>query len=217
MYTRLKEFKDAATNLANQAAPHQPVNPLAAQLGLTDPTSAPMLEGDAPALHFYRHLLDQCEKFFDAEIDERTFEENLRYLFGINAYKAYTMDKLAAAIIKQTQAILSDTKSQELWALLQRDRAKERTTVKQQIAYRVQAERVLAPDENLYMISWVSNIATGALHLTDRPIRQSPKTKHVSIHLLSKTDATYVDLHSEAERWQAYIDSFALVSLSGRR
>lgn len=144
-----------------------------------------MLEGPAPANNFYRHLLDQCEKFFDAEIDERTFEENLRYLFGISAYKAYTMDKLAAAIIKQTQAILSDTKSQELWALLQRDRATERTTVKQQIAYRIQAERVLAPDENLYMISWVSgsrpqpvqNLTLRSYAVATDPARQHPPFK----------------------------------------
>lgn len=46
---------------------------------------------------------------------------------------------------------------------------------------------------------------------------QSPRTQHVSIHLLSKTDATYVDLHSETERWQAYMDSFALVSSASCR
>jgi hypothetical protein len=47
-------------------------------------------------------------------------------------------------------------KSQELFALLVRDRAAEKTSTRQQIAYRMQAEGVLGPDENLFKIEHVS-------------------------------------------------------------
>ncbi len=63
----------------------------------------------------------------------------------------------------QTQTVLGDLKSQELFALLQRDRATETTTTRQQIAYRMQAEGVLGPDENLYKIEHVSDIASCSL------------------------------------------------------
>lgn len=59
----------------------------------------------------------------------------------------------------QTQTVLGDIKSQELLALLRRDRSSEKTTTRQQIAYRMQAESVLGTDENLYKVEFVSSIA----------------------------------------------------------
>ena len=46
-------------------------------------------------------------------------------------------------------------KSQELFALLQRDRLTQKTTTRQQIAYRMQAEGVTGSEENLYKIEYV--------------------------------------------------------------
>ena len=50
-------------------------------------------------------------------------------------------------------------KSQELFALLQRDRAVEKISAMSQIAYRNQAEGVLGPEENLFKIQFVSGAA----------------------------------------------------------
>ncbi len=141
--------------MANKPNKYQPINPSASLLGLTDPLTAPILEGDNPAARFYPQLLDICEKLFDGEIDQVAYEEGLRHMFGIDAYPGFTFDKVIAQILKQVTTILGDVRSQELWALLQRDRASDTTTGKQQIAYRTQAERVLAPEENLFKISWV--------------------------------------------------------------
>jgi paired amphipathic helix protein Sin3a len=156
LYSRLKTFKDLASGLSENAAGYQPVNPMAKQLGLTDPAAAILEEGANPASHFYPHLLDQCEKLFDGEIDTPTFEETVRYMYGIRAYPAFTLDKVVAGVIKHCQNILTDGKSQELYALLQADRKYEggRST-RQQIAYRVEAEKTLAPDENVFKIEWV--------------------------------------------------------------
>jgi paired amphipathic helix protein Sin3a len=52
-------------------------------------------------------------------------------------------------------------KSQELFALLVRDRAAEKTSTRQQIAYRMQAEGGLGPDENLFKIEHVSALWSG--------------------------------------------------------
>lgn len=35
-----------------------------------------------PEAHFYGYLLDACEKLFEGEMDQATFEENMRFLFG---------------------------------------------------------------------------------------------------------------------------------------
>lgn len=132
------------------------MNPLCKDLGLTDP-AASILERDLnPAPHFYPHLLDQCEKLFDGEIDTPTFEETLRYMYGIKAYPAFTLDKVVAGVIKHCQNILTDNKSQDLYALLQADRSSENRSIKQQIAYRMEAEKVLSPEENVFKFDWVS-------------------------------------------------------------
>ena len=47
-------------------------------------------------------------------------------------------------------------KSQELFALLKRDRTSNETTTGQQIAYRMQAETVLGTGESLYKVEFVS-------------------------------------------------------------
>jgi paired amphipathic helix protein Sin3a len=54
-----------------------------------------------PVEHFYLHLLDLVEKVFDGELEQATFEENMRFMFGTRAFVVFTLDKLCAAICKQ--------------------------------------------------------------------------------------------------------------------
>ena len=49
----------------------------------------------------YHALLEHIEKFLDNEIDQATFEENARYIFGIDAYITFTIDKVLHFFIKQ--------------------------------------------------------------------------------------------------------------------
>ena len=56
-----------------------------------------------PAEHFYLHLLDLVEKVFDGELEQATFEENMRFMFGTKAFVVFTLDKLCAAICKQVR------------------------------------------------------------------------------------------------------------------
>lgn len=37
---------------------------------------------ERPESHLYEYLLDSCEKLFEGEMDQVSFEENMRYLFG---------------------------------------------------------------------------------------------------------------------------------------
>ena len=59
-------------------------------------------------------------------------------------------------------------KSQELFALLQRDRLADKTTTRQQIAYRMQAEGVLGSEENLYKIEYVSHEVVSNIWTADQ-------------------------------------------------
>ncbi|KAJ9093958.1 hypothetical protein QFC20_007014 [Naganishia adeliensis] len=194
LYSRLKVFKDiSAAHKEPIGAPFQPVNPVAVELGLSDPAAAPFLESNPnPVAHFYGHLLDQCEKLFDNDVDAATFEETIRYMYGTQAYPAFTLDKVIAGLVKQVISIINDVKSQDLVELLKADREAKVTSTKQQIAYRMAAEGVLSADENMYKIDWL------------------PTSQKLRVLLLAKEDVTVDDLQTAEQKWEAYIDSYAL-------
>lgn len=57
---------------------------------------------DIDLTHGYYHvLLDMFDQYFEGEIDQTTFEENARYLFGIEAYLTFTFDRTIQTLIKQ--------------------------------------------------------------------------------------------------------------------
>lgn len=55
----------------------------------------------------------------------------------------------------QIHTINSDGRCQDIFTLLEKDRARDTTTPRQQIAYRMEVEQVLNQDENLYRLEWV--------------------------------------------------------------
>ena len=126
-----------------------------------------------PAKYYYQYLLDACEKLFDAEIDQNTFEEQLRFMFGTKAYLLFTVDKVISALIKQVctseqfkeqnlisplkvQTAVAEPVSHSLLAHLQKERRqKEKPTSPQIISYRGTAADIIGPDEHVFRINWV--------------------------------------------------------------
>ncbi len=49
---------------------------------------------------YYDTLLDLCEKLFDQDLDQATFEESVRYMYGIDGYVIFTVDKVISAFVK---------------------------------------------------------------------------------------------------------------------
>lgn len=192
LYSRLLLCKGIAAKLSNEKK--RPINPVAIDLGLAEPATQNfgVESGENPAQHYYDHLLALAERLFDNDIDQPTYEETLRLMFGNKAYTMFTVDRVVGAIVKQTQQIVGDSKSQELLNLLHRDRAQERTTTRQQIAYRMNAEAVLGPDENLFRIEYI------------------PRSETVTIQLLAREDLTVDDAETAEQQWRQYIDSYVL-------
>ena len=68
-------------------------NPVAVHLGLDDPSGPAVVlkqameafgslsEGDEEPNVLYSYLLDACEKVFENELDQATFEEHMRWFF----------------------------------------------------------------------------------------------------------------------------------------
>lgn len=101
----------------------------------------------------YAALLDTIDHFFEGETESQTFEETARYLFGIEAYTMFTIDKVVQALIKQIQTVLSDKKSIELVHLFNDYITKHKPLS----TYRAMAEDILGTsDENLFKLNLVS-------------------------------------------------------------
>ncbi|EPQ53755.1 hypothetical protein GLOTRDRAFT_139874 [Gloeophyllum trabeum ATCC 11539] len=149
------------------------------------------LSGSSSRQQHYAMLLDACERLFDNDIEQHSFEDQMRQLFGPrDAYRIFTVDKVIGPMIKQIQLALSDSKSMELYELLKKERAITSPVSQDYINLRKQAEAILGPDENLFRIDWY------------------PDLKSVTIQLLGKDDASDTDPEVLSGRWQAYLDSF---------
>jgi len=93
LYSRLLMCKTIGAKLAAEKHVSFLENPIATELGLEDPNGpsavlAQAIEalGDQGSNEgsnvIYMYLLDACEKAFDNELDQATFEEHLRWFFG---------------------------------------------------------------------------------------------------------------------------------------
>ncbi|CDO73182.1 hypothetical protein BN946_scf185007.g237 [Trametes cinnabarina] len=147
LYSRLLVCKEIGARMAAEKHASLLPNPIAVELGLDEPNgpsvvlqqameafggSGTAAAGEEPNV-LYAYLLDACEKVFENELDQATFEEHMRWFFRTKA----------------------DNKCQELWYLLQQARGAEKaTTIHELIRYRREAERHVASDEKLYRLDW---------------------------------------------------------------
>ena len=50
---------------------------------------------------YYRAMFRLLEKFFDGDVDQQTYEESMRYIFGTQAYIMFTIDRLLLSMTRQ--------------------------------------------------------------------------------------------------------------------
>ncbi|KAJ7146324.1 hypothetical protein C8R44DRAFT_973143 [Mycena epipterygia] len=205
LYSRLAMCKAIGARLAEEKHASLLVNPVASALGLDDPAGPPVVlaqtvqplgakdaaRGTPPNV-VYMYLLDACEKVFDNELDQTTFEEHMRWFFGEKAYHLFTMDKLITALVKQVQTIVGDNKCQELWTLLQSANAAAGDGVGMGdadiVRYRREAERHVGQDDHLYRLELVRD------------------TRSMRVFLMGLDDAS-VD---GGDRWREYVATYVM-------
>ncbi|KAK7031418.1 histone deacetylase complex, SIN3 component [Favolaschia claudopus] len=204
LYSRLSMCKAIGARLAEEKHASLLVNPVASELGLDDPNGPPVVlaqtiqplgakeaANGAPPNVVYMYLLDACEKVFDNDLDQATFEEHMRWFFGAKAYHLFTMDKLIMALIKQVQTIVGDNKCQELWTLLQSAHAAADTPGLSDadiVRYRREAERHVGQDDHLYRLEWTRD------------------TRSMRVFLMSTEDPSI----DGGDRWKQYVTTYAM-------
>lgn len=169
-------------------------------------------EGDTSGIllspsRYYDTLLDLSEKFFDGELDSNTFEESIRYMFGIEGYLVFTLDKVVGALIKAAQVIMTDSKCQELQTIMEQDKGQE---FKDHIARRMKAELIVGKDENLYRMEWVPALSSASSNVEEEA-NQCDGT--LLMQLLSRDDLTLdedFEKGSSMEKWLYYISTYTL-------
>ena len=53
---------------------------------------------------YYSLLLALIDKLFEGEVDQQTFEECVRYIFGTDAYIMFTIDKLVLSLVRHVSS-----------------------------------------------------------------------------------------------------------------
>ncbi|KAH9944008.1 uncharacterized protein BXZ73DRAFT_86987 [Epithele typhae] len=203
LYSRLLVCKEeGARSAASKHASLAP-NPVAHSLGL-DEANGPAVVLEQAIKTFgasrdgeevnvlYLYMLDAWEKVFETELDQATFEEQMRWFFRTKAYNVFTLDRVIGAIVKQVQTVLGDNKCQELWYLLQQARSADRLTMHDLIRYRRKAERNVGTDEKLYRFDW------------------DARTKTLRIQLTGAEDVTVDENESADGRWRAYVAAYVM-------
>ncbi|KAF9567836.1 hypothetical protein CPC08DRAFT_680594 [Agrocybe pediades] len=202
VYSRLLMCYEIGAKYAAQK--HAPLlaNKVAVELGLDDPNGpASVLKQTMehlgqPAAEdtniVYMYLLTACEKLFDNELDQGTFEEHMRWFFGTKAYTLFTLDKYIIALVKQVQTILADNKCQELWSLLKSAQNSKNITAQDIIRYRREAERHVGQDDHLYRLQWVR------------------ESKSICISLCGQDEPSVPSDGSSLARWREYVDTYVM-------
>ena len=178
LYSRLLACKSLASQLANDPMSPFTANSVASELALLD-NDAPELgllnlqkQNLNPAAYFYDYLLESCERLFDNVIEQQMFEDICRHMFGTKvcptmeifllnlsccktqAYTMFTIDKVLGSLLKQVQSILSD-KSIRLCEGLKRERELVNPAIQDLTDLRLNAEKIIGSEENLFRIDWV--------------------------------------------------------------
>ena len=116
---------------------------------------------------YYPAFKDMVLSVLDGNMDSLAFEDTMREMFGIHAFKAFTLDKVIANCVRQLQHLVTDDSSVECWELYQTEKKNNGTGGEvstadkryfPELLYQKKSEKILA-DENCFKIVLVSGQA----------------------------------------------------------
>ncbi|KAI8987829.1 hypothetical protein BDF20DRAFT_832728 [Mycotypha africana] len=148
LYERLYKMKSLDTEFRNNPRKAEKARVEAHDLGIT-PKRFKALQMDTKR-GYYNILLCLIDKLFEGDIDQQTFEECVRYVFGADAYIMFTIDKLVLAIVRHIHIIVADNQSQELCDLFLKEYEKGQNDPN---PYLEKVIRIVKPN-NIYYITF---------------------------------------------------------------
>uniref|UniRef100_A0AAR2JK20 Paired amphipathic helix protein Sin3a n=1 Tax=Pygocentrus nattereri TaxID=42514 RepID=A0AAR2JK20_PYGNA len=164
----------------------------AVQLRLREPM-------DIDVEDYYSAFLEMVRNLLDGNMETSQYEDQLREMFTIHAYIAFTMDKLIQSIVRQLQHIVSDdicVQVTELYLSECANKGTGGTTSTQasrasvEAAYQRKAEQLMS-DENCFKLLF----------------QKSKGSVQLAVELLD-TEEENSDEPVEAERWSDYVERY---------
>ncbi|CEP17573.1 hypothetical protein [Parasitella parasitica] len=116
---------------------------------------------------YYNILLSLIDKLFEGDIDQQTFEECVRYIFGDNAYIMFTIDKLVLSLVRDIHIIIADNQSQELFELFKIENKAEQLDQGDALTYRTRIAGIIESTDSTYHITFKLSSRTLAIKLLD--------------------------------------------------
>ncbi|XP_062620426.1 paired amphipathic helix protein Sin3a-like isoform X2 [Saccostrea cucullata] len=146
---------------------------------------------------YYPYFLEMVKSLLDGNLESTQYEDQLREMYGIHAYIAFTMEKLVQNLVRQMQHIVQDEVCVKITALFQEERKNNATggrvaTVHQrsakESAYQKKAEQCLS-EENCFKVVIFKKECKLTFELLD-------------------TDHEQSDDPIEVERWSEYVEKY---------
>ncbi|XP_035012134.1 SIN3 transcription regulator family member Aa isoform X1 [Hippoglossus stenolepis] len=148
---------------------------------------------------YYSAFLEMVRNHLDGNMDASQYEDSLREMFTINAYIAFTMDKLIQSIVRQLQHMVSDEICVQVTDLYLAESANgasggtmstQSSRSSAESMYQRKAEQLMS-DENCFKVMFLRN--RGQVQLM--------------VELLD-TEEENSDEPMEAERWSDYVGRY---------
>jgi len=135
---RLKYFRGVSSQLIEEEMHYRALRSTAvsAALKLRNPNAVDVSDS-------YKYFLELICSLLDGNIELSSFEDQLRDMFGIHAYVAFTIDKLIQNIIRQLQYIATKDVCWELVTLYEKNSKRGI----EMASYQKEAEQVIADDK----------------------------------------------------------------------
>lgn len=80
-----------------------------------------MVTGEIEAEEYYPYFLEMVKSLLDGNLESTQYEDQLREMYGIHAYIAFTMEKLVQNLVRQvscSRCWISGMKFQRFWCFL---------------------------------------------------------------------------------------------------
>ncbi|KAJ2610085.1 hypothetical protein EV177_004146 [Coemansia sp. RSA 1804] len=192
LYERFDRLRELGPEYQNKAIMMQQGQSAATKLGLR-PQLDILKQYDLEHTDYYTIFLELVDQFLQGQLDTNVFEEAMRVMYGINAYKILTVDKVVQAISKNIQHLISDTRCVDILELFTTlPPVHEQSPLRSHIAYRMKVEALVGADEHVFRIDYIYDSQT------------------MTIQLLRREDITLDEAVTEEERWAYYVDSYVL-------
>ncbi|KAJ2849688.1 hypothetical protein IWW36_002455 [Coemansia brasiliensis] len=192
LYERFNRLRELGPECQDKVIQAHQAQSVATKLGMRQQVDV-LKSYDLERTDYYTIFLELVDQFLQGQLESSSFDEAMRVMYGINAYRILTVDKVVQAISKSLQTLVSDSRCIDILELFSTlPPVHEQSPLRSHIAYRMKVEALVGADEHVFRVDYLYDSQT------------------MTIQLLRREDITLDQAVTEEERWAYYVDSYVL-------